>query len=245
MKKIFLTYLLSSGLAFAQFPQVDITNFNGAYNEPSGNAIADSFNIEDYQFGENVKFSVEKQAGVFILYTPDDEIVLEHLPDSIDSLESVEWRNINMSSHAESFSINIDQLKGKSTDANLSLSNFRMSCDHSGYEDTALEELLDSCLNEKGSIGVGYLSINDGTKTSVLSSFYMNINQDNMNFSIKASGARVKGYGKVFHEPGLTRIRIDKAKVGFFSVKGRLFGQLRALESENVKVNNPWIEISY
>lgn len=215
MKKIFLTYLLSSGLAFAQFPQVDITNFNGAYNEPSGNAIADSFNIEDYQFGENVKFSVEKQAGVFILYTPDDEIVLEHLPDSIDSLESVEWRNINMSSHAESFSINIDQLKGKSTDANLSLSNFRMSCDHSGYEDTALEELLDSCLNEKGSIGVGYLSINDGTKTSVLSSFYMNINQDNMNFSIKAMGRELRDMEKFSMNQVLRELELIRQKSAF------------------------------
>ena len=63
-----------------------------------------------------------------------------------------------------------------------------------------------------------------------------------MDFEMKAQGLKIKGNGKTYYENNQIRIRIDKAKVGFINVRGRLFKELEKLESDKVQVNEPWIE---
>ena len=61
---------------------------------------------------------------------------------------------------------------------------------------------------------------------------------------IKASvNAKIKLNGGVSYDEttNVVAIRIDKAKAGFFNVKGKLFKEIKKKESEFLKVSSPYI----
>ncbi len=245
MKKLLMSLLLASMSTYAFFPLTDVENFEGSFNDPIGSATADSFNIPDYQLGTHVEFSVERQAGIYILQTPVEEIQLDQLPELVYQMMDLDWNGAYLSSDQNEFQIGLTTLNGVHTTGSLKLNELHLTCLSSGIITDLMDEVLDSCLNNESSFSLDYLSLTQEGETSTLENLQFDISGDNLGFKIKAQGFTVKGKGEVYYQPGLVKIKITKAKAGIFSVKSKLFKELKALESENISVNNPWIEIAY
>lgn len=245
MKKGFFVILLSfCHQAFAQFPITNIENFTGNYAEPSGEATATNFSYETINFGKNPVFTVERQAGFINLRTPDKEFTWENPPAFIDELNTLNWQNIRLNSDDNHFSLNVPRFNGNSDEASFSTSNLSLNCAHAGnqYQDLA-SELLDACLNNSADLSTSAISFSNARGTT-LSRLNFDIRKNKLNFSVNV-GVTVKGDGQVWYEHGnkMIRIKIDRAKAGFLNVRGKLFNELKALESNKIRVHEPWIEI--
>ena len=245
MKKLLMTLLLTSVSAYAFFPLTDVQNFNGSFNDPSGTAFADQFDLPDYQLGSDVEFSVERQAGVYILQTPVEEIQLDQLPDLVYQMMSLDWSGAYLFSNDNEFQVGLTELDGVHATGSLKLRDFHLACESLGTLSDLMDEVLEACLNNQGTVSLDYLSMTQDGDNSTLENLNFDISGDKMNFKIKAKGVTIKGRGEVYYRPGLVQIKITKAKAGIFSVKSKLFKELKVLESENITVNNPWIEIAY
>ena len=240
MFKIGLILLSITSYAFAQLPIGDVTRLNIFYNEPSGRATAGVFEFGEFKLPENSVFSVEKQAGVFMLETPDQHIAISGLPESITSLSSLEVENLNLSTKEEKMSFSLQRLTGSSSESKLKLREFSITCNAKRIKNDSPQQVLDACINEDGKAKIQLLKIDGET---VLSSTSISINQNQLKFRIKSGGFNVKGNGKAFYQDQIIRIKVEKAKVGALNVKRRLFKKLREIESDRVTLNNPWIEI--
>lgn len=245
MKKFLWPILLVSHLSYADFPLSQIESFNGSFVDPSGTAQAEYFSIPNYNIGENAEFAVERQAGIYILSTPYEDIILDTLPEAIYELENLKWTDLNLVSLPLEFSLDMQALDGEHKEGEVLVETLSLSCLHSGVEDEIQNELLDACFNNDMSLGIKKLNIVTSDRDLSFSKFSANVQDNKLSFRIKVKGFTVKGSGESYFEPGLIRIKISKAKAGIISVKGMLFDELEGIDSDNVKVNKPWIEISY
>lgn len=245
MKRIFIaiSFLVSLNTQ-AQFPNASINNFTGNYKEPSGTATADSFSIGEINFGHDTKFTVEKQAGLIHLRAGSEEFTIENPPEFIQNLETLNWRGIVFNSSTHKISAQIPSFDGNGAEGRVAIQNLNISCDHSQrIQNNLKEELLDSCLNHKATFAIGSLYFNENKATN-LSNLSVSTKSNDLNFSVRA-GVNVKGHGKIWYDENAQtiKVRIDSARAGILNVYSRFFNELRALESENISVNAPWIEI--
>lgn len=245
MKRIFITLgIFVSFNVYSQFPNASINNFSGNYKEPSGTATAESFSVGAINFGHNAKFEVEKQAGLIHLRAGSEEFTIENPPEFIERLETLNWKGITLSSSSNKISLKIPNFEGNGDDGRVAIQNLNLSCDHSRrIENSLQEELLDSCLNHKSNFSISSLFFHENKGTN-LGNLSVTVQNNDLNFGLKA-GLNIKGNGKIWYdENGQTiKIRIDSARAGILNVYSRFFSELRALESENISVNAPWIEI--
>ena len=240
----FLFILVLSFSVLAKLPIADIKNFNGNYADPTGQAQSTKFLYEDISFEENASFVVEKQAGSFFLQTPNEEIQIENIPSFVNNLEKLKWAGINLSSNSSLFNLSIDSLSGKNNERSLSVRNFSINCKSQNNYENIMSDILDSCLNVSGNLDLDSVVLNSvNKKETKVENLNIDIRSNSVDFRVKASGFNVKGDGKVYFEEDKVRVRIDKAKAGFLNVKGILFKELDKMESQNVKVNRPWITI--
>lgn len=228
----------------APFPLASVTDFTGEYNTPSGSASASTFVYADYDFGENPEFSVEKQAGALFLKAADEEFQIDNLPSMFEDLNVASWSGVSLTSDGEKVGFVLKKLQGDAEASKLYLSNFKVNCDNSGSDGELMEQLLDSCLNNKGKVRIGLLKSTDKekNKTTSISSLYLSVDGDKLYFSMK-QGVTVKGYGRVFYEGDKIRIKVNKVKAGFLNVTNKFWGEIKKAESESIILNRPWIEI--
>lgn len=247
----FIALTMISTSALAGFPSVDIQKFVGEYTDPQGTAEAEKFRIPERSFGEGkVNFEVFRQAGVYVLRANQEEFRWENPPMGLDEVKNLKWDGVEIKSSEEKFSIQVDSLDGSSDKESVRLRGLKFSCD---FADIGSENptyvLLHSCLNNEGSLSIAGLAQNKQELKKVMesiSNLKMNMKKNNFTFTI-TSGLSINGYGKVWFLPEekMVKIRVDAAKWKFVNVKARLFAELKKLEeeNENVKVQNPWIEI--
>lgn len=243
MKYIAAILLAITTTAYAELPQGTISNFSGNYLEPSGTAHASEFNFAEAQFGKDVDFSIEKQAGVFYLQTPDESVEINGVPDMLLSLNTLSIKDVNLSSTKQNISFGVEHLSGRNTDQNLAVNGLSINCDYEAFDGEVMSEVLHSCLNKKGTIRLAnFLSQSNKTATTI-SNLYLQTTNNKMNFQIKASGYNISGYGETYFEPGKIRLKITKAKVGILNVRSKLFSELEKAEGQGIHVNEPWVEI--
>lgn len=245
MKKGFFIVILSfCTQTFAQFPISNIENFNGNYADPSGTATASDFFYDTIDFGKNPNFTVERQAGLINLRTQSEEFTWENPPLFIDELNTLSWQGIHLNSNQNHFSLQVPHFSGNSENASFSTSNLNLNCKHAGNNYGNLtSELLDACLNNNANFNTSSISFSNARGTT-LNKLNFDIRQNKLNFSVNV-GVTVKGDGQIWyeHENKVIKIKIDKAKAGFLNVRGKLFSELKALESNKIHVQEPWIEI--
>ncbi len=243
MKKTILACaLLSMAMPIvANEYQATVKNFNLNYNFPSGTANSQELIYKNYQYYGATGYNVELQAGVLLLETPDDIIHLDNLPDSITEVNALTISGLNLTSNSQLVALEANRLATQSTDSSIDIRNFAIDCDYEDIDEELMQEVLHSCFNVGGNIDLGSF-ISNGSE--VISNTEFSLNRNNMDFEMKAQGLKIKGNGKTYYENNQIRIRIDKAKVGFINVRGRLFKELEKLESDKVQVNEPWIEFS-
>ena len=123
----FLVLLLLSFSVFAKLPIANISGFSGSYDDPSGQAQAASFRFEDIAFDPNASFAVEKQAGVFLLQTPDQEVEIDSIPSFINDLETLNWSGISLQSNDSTIDLEIQRLNGQNSERKVNLKGLKIS----------------------------------------------------------------------------------------------------------------------
>ncbi len=250
MKKIMIFALVvCSTSVFAEFPVGNISDFSGSYLSPSGKATASKWEYNGLNYSDPVEIEVEEQAGSLYLSIDNDEFEFDQLPKQLEELESINWSGFNLNSNGQVFQIQLGLLKGRSfsssDDMSIDLNKLNVKCEHifSSEERTASEEFLDSCLNHSGSLSIDSVVAGKSGKMQSVSNIDFKINKNALNFSLKAKGIKLKGSGEIYYNGDSIKVKINKAKAGMFSVKGRLFKELKKQESDKLIVNNPWVEI--
>ncbi len=231
--------LVMSAPAMANDFEASVTNFNLNYSSPSGQATSSSLSYDQYHYPSYTQYSVELQGGILTLETPDELIQLDNLPDVISEVDTINIAGLDLTSNQSLVALSANQLRTQSTDSSLDITRLSIDCGYKSSNDTFTNELLDSCFNNSGDISLGSYK-SDGKE--VVGDTEFTIRNNSMTFQMKAQGLKIKGNGKTYFQNNQVRIRVDKAKVGFLNVRGRLFKELEKLESEKVSVNEPWIE---
>ena len=231
--------LFSMTAAHGSLPFVKVENFSASYAAPEGSAGARTFIYEDKDFGNNPEFEVYQQAGEFVLNAAGEEFRINSLPSAVFDWQSLAVENVNLSAGPGVFSLESQRVEYTDHEGKAgALSGLEVKCESLSKSDM-LDSFLELCLNQKlyfflpSFQGANFNSVNVWAENNKL------------NFSLK-NGVWVKGEGAIFYEAGqkTVRIRVDKAKAGFFNVTGKLFAELKEKESDFMKVNRPWIEIA-
>lgn len=242
MKTLLIALVLGwTSLSWAAFPKASIKELSGAYQNSVGKAQAKAFQFNEYDFGENIKFDVEKQGTSLYLSTEEQEFEFKNLPLAVDQINGMKWDGLNLESTEAKIDLALKSLVGQYTDKILNLQGLRLICDHK--EGSGVDEYLNSCLNNKGHISFSHVETTTNGKKTTIGKFSLSMQGGRLRFSLKAS-AKVKGKGDIKYENNQVIIKITEAKSGPFSVVGKFFKELRGLQSENIEVKRPYIKIS-
>lgn len=240
----FATALFISTTLYAQFPIANITQFSGNYLEPSGKATATNFKWEEYDFGANPNISFERQGSAIFIEANNERFELSNLPDFINNVESLTWQSIDFTSNVNYFSLNIPKFKSVTKDSSVAVSNLNLKCEYSGtsFEDVK-KSILDSCLNHRSSFKSTSLGMGASSGNSI-NNLNFEVTKKSLTFSLK-SGVNVNGTGEIDYDSknDFIKIKINTAKTGGINIRSKFFKELKALESENIKVQEPYIEI--
>lgn len=106
---------------------------------------------------------------------------------------------------------------------------------------------IDACIFS-GTFTMASLKAQGEEKATEVSDVDVAIIKGKTNFTVKVSGiGTLKGNGTTTHEPAnsLIKIKVDKVKLGILDVTGQFFSQLADAQSENLKVERPYIYVTY
>ena len=239
--KILILSLCFIGTAFTQVPNISISNLNLNYSDPSGVASATEFKVPGYTFSDSPNFEVEQQAGEFILSAEDQSFRISSVPAEILALEKLLVESFSLSTNMTKLRFTLAKLSGNNSETSIMAQNVLVNCKYEKSLTGILDEVMHSCVNNDGQIKIASF-IKNGKE--VIANADLVFKDNNLVFKIKAAGFNVNGSGKAYYTPGLLRIKIEKAKVGVLNIKKKLFAELEKNQSDNIKVSNPWIEIS-
>lgn len=227
--------LVLSIQSFAAFPKVQVKEFSGLFQNGLGKAQASSFVFEEYDFGDKPKFDVEMKGNGLYLKSGDKEFEFQNLPEMIYDVKGMRWSGIHIDSSASKADIKLGSFIGQYLETVVRAKDLRLACEGN-------KDYLETCFNQKGHLSFSEIeTITNGGKTNI-GNFSFSTNKGSMNFTIQAS-AKVKGKGIVSYKDDTITIKVTEAKSGMFSVVGRLFDELEAMESESIKVQRPYLII--
>lgn len=246
VKWILIASVFVIGQAVAGFPTADIQEFKGSYQGEEGTATAKVFMVPEVNFGNGeVNFEVFKQASSYVLKANGQEFVWENPPMELDQVNNLNWNGVNLKSTEEEFQIAVAELSGSGEKDAIDVEGMKASClfEDSQAQEQA-EQLLHSCLNNQGNFAARKMAQNKYKSLNAITNINFRNKKNRFTFNL-TSGVSMYGNGMIWYLPEekMVKIRIDSAKWKYFSVKARLFKELEAMESDTVKVNNPWIEI--
>ena len=240
MKRIILPMAFLCMPIFANDYKTKVSNFNLQYTLPEGLASSDYFEYQETLYNQTTQYSVQLQAGSLYLETPDELIEFESLPASLENVDEVNVSNLNITSSDSVIALDFSRWATQSSEGSIEVKSLDIDCSYEDLDSEFLAEVLHSCFNKKGSIIIDKYT-SDGE--TIVEDANFKISANDMDFQIKAAGFKIKGEGKTYYEDGILKIKIEKAKYGFINVKKKLFKELEAMESDKVRVDNPWIEI--
>ena len=218
-----------------------IQDFSGNYVNEVGSASAKFFQFDNIDFGQNPHFEIFKQAGIFFLKTPDEEIQLDDLPENITELEKLSFSNIDLNSSPSYFKISIGKLSGKSSKDSISLKGFILRCSNINTDGDLSLEIYKACFSKSMGFRLPSGNIN-GNKYKGLE---INISNNKLKFEANISGITAKGAGKSSFDPIEKKIhfKIDKVYAGPINVTDKFWDEVKKQRSQSVKVSPPYIDI--
>ncbi len=237
MKYYLLLFFTTS--VMAQVPHSRIINFNGKYFNESGKATAQEFMFDQIQYEKNSEFELVKQSSQFYLITPNEEVELSFLPESVHQLENLEVKNLDIISTENKLNLDLNKLSGFTLDKSLNVNSLKMSC--FSKNKNYVQSTIDLCLNNQTKMTSSLIKSN-GENYSDISII---ISDNILNFRAIIFGMNTTGDGTISYDVinDSILIRIDKIKAGFFPVTQLVFDKLKDKETEKFKVNRPYIEI--
>jgi len=261
---IFLTLPLFS---FADFPTINITNFSVDYTAPNGVGNAEEFETPDeYVTIRDKAFEISfiKQNDQFIFYYNSNEFILEKPPTILTDAESFNWSNLNFHSLEKKIKFTLEGLNYKSPKDSGRMQGFSLDCTENEDSDDEFNiKILESCLKQSKIKMSRFTSTSKKVLENLISQSVFNIEPQetttiknfnatvsNHSFALKVTAkvditATVKASGKVWYlkDENQIKVKLRKAKVGFISIKGKIFSELEKDTSGKILVRRPYIFI--
>ena len=266
MKKILALLIVSLVplISAAVWSDINVVNFYGDYVEPYGKGKAKSFLSESNHLG-GIPIEIEKISNQEVSIKYNDNIVsVEGLPESLFDMKQIQWDDFNIDLKKESILLKLNRLSGKSATSETSITNLIANCNVSRRGgDTNYEDLIANCVKQ-GDITLSSLINNNPRKDSILSVFFYH----SMNFPLASDvtvtdfematrsskftlsthiksglSANIKMSGGIWYLSNTkeVKIRLDKAKAGFISIKNKVFKELESSSDPKLRVSRPYI----
>lgn len=251
--------------------EVRLTQLSGSYQDPSGQARASLVSLPDWGSFPNLNLEIHKVDEGYLFSAPEVQYVWLDPPSFMNDLISANWEGIQLYKNDSQIELSGQRLETAGADDALNLRNLALRCSLPAHTPDGVQEaLLEGCLNRRGDLSAKLFELTSFKTDGPLKLFFqsfskallggpikpsstdryenveLSINGDNFEGQVTTKvviNATVKMNGKVYYEADQerVRVRIDRARAGFLNVLNMLFDELKAIESEKIRVEKPWI----
>ena len=261
---IISTMLFAATSSFADFKNVEVSNFTGSYQKPDGTATASRLVVPE-SITSTINISLKGVEDGYLLEYGDSEFHLKNPPAFIDDIETANWSNINFKTEAKTMSTSLTNFNSEVKGSRMALKGLSGNCSlNRDHTDNYGLQILDACLTNSrfsisslisneiskaydllidvpGMIGVNAtaVTIKNAKFSSKRNSFTF---KGKVNLGISAN-ITIEGKSNYEIDKNRVSVRIDKAKASFINIKKKLFEELEKSETDTLRVESPYIYI--
>lgn len=247
MKAFIVASLLMSFAHAKEVNEVNIKNFNFSYRSPSGEGVAEVFNYknalnnaqkiyvekhgEDFHFNyegvENGEFTFK---GAPALLTEAEEITLSKFNLELSQKVSLDFASASFVKNAEVQNVQ----------------NLKVNCARKLNAAEFYEQFITGCIE---SMTLNVASVQSSAEKNLgIKSIELQVKNGNLNLSadVKAQiSGKVRGKGTASYKSAdkTVTIKLTEVKFGILDVSNMVFDELKKMESENLKVQKPFVYV--
>lgn len=266
MKAFIVSMILFQGVAFAEITNVDIKKFNFNYSAPRGEGSADAFS---YSRGGRAAQSVVvdkvgEEFNVKLTGVEEQEFTFKDAPSMVMDAQTMRIVNLNFALNS-TLKFTMDQGKFVSTSENVDLKGFSLACNRIASNPDVLDQLITGCVQKMTlsssqvetqglAAAQAFVSALDDTfepardSVSVKNiSFKSAAGKFELSADVRAQiSGTAKGKGTLSYDLATKKltIKVNEVKFGILNVTSQVFDQLKQNETENMKVQRPYIYLT-
>ncbi len=245
---LFLSFLLVNSAIAQETPSLPIgtiDNLSMNYTSPDGGGQVESLNLDDIGEYTDAALSVNNYSGLLIFGLEDKTFEIDISMLGVSDADTINISRLNYKNDSTNLSLNFSKLESTKDTGITRLGKSKINCQGS----TINEELLLACLKTgKLNLTNMFIKSSKGKKDVSLRYFNLSIKNGSLFANFKGSitkNINTKIWGRISYDSQLREItlKITKAKAGIIGVKGKIFNELKKNETENMRVEQPYIYI--
>lgn len=246
MKSFLLSFLLVSGMAYADVSNITVTNFNFTYTNPHGEGSATSFS-RNFIANEGVYVTVDKVEKDFFLHVSGSEVGEFEFKNAPSFMTDAETMTVNGFNLLLTDALNLSLASGRfnSEKDSLKLDGLSLSCNRDLVQADLMNQLINGCTQRMTFKSSKFNQSSDKNNLTVNSvELQMNFGKFDLAAEIKAQiSGKVKSSGTMSFDTAtnVLTVKVSEIKLGILSVRGQVFKELKKNESEKLKVKEPYI----
>lgn len=245
MKKTFFMALVLSGQVFATDIKVEVQQFNFKYEAPhgEGEALVFNHNMKGIANSRVTVEKIEEDFKVSLSGSQEDEFVFKNAPAFVKNAESMYIANFNLLLNDKA-ALAVDSASFIDKKNELGLSSFNLNCNRDMNQVENMDQFIAGCITQ---MVLKASKVSTGSTTVKAIDFKSTGGKFNLGADIKAAiSGRIKGTGTLAYDSakGLLTVKVSEVKLGILNVTGTVFKELKKLDSEKVKVSNPYVYVT-
>lgn len=273
MKYWMLLSLMLAAPCFAGFERSQITNFSGQYILDRGTGHADIWHLPGEVPFNDVQFEIYKEEASLRLVHPNGEQVFEEIPEFILGVEKLVINSINHSTSSIIVKSSVESLEGFNPTNHLLVEQAKLDCQKDSQLSSEWRKVLDACTTD-GKVSFSHMLIQETTRSqsplasflrailgkanslatndTELDNFLLSVSRNKFKIDVKAHldiKVSLTVNGDIEYLPhgekNVVKIKIDKAKAGFFNITDKVFTALEQRQSNRMTVQRPYVYLNF
>lgn len=263
MKKLLFGLVLMADIALAApvASNVNVKDFNFSYNNPHGSGTAASFGYSSL-IDQKLSVSMQKVATDFVLNVSgaeNQEFVLENAPNFMIEADTMKVNGFNLD-FSQQLKMSLSSANFNSYSDSLSLSGVSINCARNSTMSEVMDEIISGCFksmvfkssqfSSQNSAEVLMNALVDKAAQGAVGISALDLKITNGNYALSANvkadvSGKVKSSGTMNYNAssGLVTLMIKEVKFSILNVTGKVFEELKKMENEKIKVNQPYVYI--
>ncbi len=263
MKKLLFGFILMADFALAApvATNVSVKDFNFTYKNPHGSGTAASFGRSSL-IDQKLSVSVQKVATDFVLNVSgaeNEEFVLENAPSIMTEADTMNINGFNLD-FSKQLKMSLSSASFNSYSDSISLSGVTLDCARNSTMSEVMDEIISGCFksmvfkssqfSSQNSAEVLMNALVDKAVQGAVGISALDLKITNGNYALSANvkadvSGKVKSSGTMAYNAstGLVTLKIQEVRFSILNVTGKVFEELKKMENENIKVNQPYVYI--
>lgn len=217
-------------------------NMNLQYDNGQGTATASraQFKIEEQNFDfTDASFDISWGADQLVIERPQDSFRYTIETSFLKDVKTAQVEALNFEAAPGKIDFGVQHARLEKIKDTTVLDATTLVCQSAARE----ENPVDACID--------YTRLNsDGVETESVNikAASLAITRGKLNFTVDLKGiGKIKGEGSASHDAATqtVKIKINQVKLSFISVTGQFFGQLENIKSDMIRVERPYIYVTY